>query len=103
MPKFAHTGSHFLVCLLQAMFHSPQGCGVAMTQQACFAVESLPHAQGGMALVAHPAFKRGAADAEQAGAVALKIAPERQIQILPRLLPRDSRVLEIESILTVDV
>src|ERR1035437_7260248 len=87
----------------EAVLHGPDEANPGVAQGAALALPALADAAIRVVLVAHIAGEGGAADAEQAGAVAFEIALEGPIQQTGGLLARDGGVLEVEGVLAVDI
>src|ERR1017187_10233620 len=87
----------------ETVFHGPDETDPGVAQGAALALPALADAAIRVVLVAQVAGAGGAADAKEAGAVAFEIALECPIQQTGGLLARDGGVLEVESVLAVDI
>src|ERR1022692_4325200 len=99
-PDLRH---HRWVRVFEPVLHGPEDRGVSVPQRPGFAVKALAHAQVRMVLVAHPALKGSAANPKETGAVALEVPAESRVDELLRLFARNGGMLEIETVLPVDV
>src|SRR5438094_2078113 len=83
--------------------HGPQQAAVSGLDRADLPLETLPDSRIRIALVTHPALHRRATDAIKAGGVALEVAPESPVQKTIGVVARNSGVLEVELVLSVNI
>ena len=103
LPQRPHPLRHRCIRPPQVLLHGPERRGVAIAQRARLPGETRADARISIVLVSPPAIQGRAADAVDARAVALEIAPEGPVQKAFRILAGDGGVLEIERVLPVDI
>src|SRR5271165_2472751 len=102
-PQLPNSRGNGRIGPLQAFLHDPERGIVGGAQFGGFVGDALAHAHVGMVVVALPTLKDGVADAEEAGAVALKIEAEGPIKKALRFVARDGGVLKVKLELSMDI